>query len=64
MRHLYLSKKQKKIFGVCGGIGELFDMDPTLVRLLVVFLCFSTAIIPVVLTYLIAWAIVPEEPTV
>ena len=64
MRHLYLSKKQKKIFGVCGGIGELFDIDPTLVRLLVVFLCLATAIFPVVLTYLIAWAIVPEEPTV
>jgi len=64
MKHIYLSKKQKKIFGVCGGIGEAFDIDPTLVRLLVIFLCFSTAIFPVVLTYLIAWAIVPEEPTV
>ena len=64
MKHIYLSKKQKKIFGVCGGIGEAFDIDPTLVRLLVIFLCFTTAIFPVVLTYLIAWAIVPEEPTV
>ena len=64
MKHIYLSKKQKKIFGVCGGIGEAFDIDPTLVRLLVIFLCFSTAILPVVLTYLIAWAIVPEEPIV
>jgi phage shock protein PspC (stress-responsive transcriptional regulator) len=64
MRHIYLSKKQKKIFGVCGGIGEAFDIDPTLIRLIVVFLCFATAIFPVVLTYLIAWAIVPEEPTV
>ena len=64
MKHIYLSKKQKKIFGVCGGIGEAFDIDPTLVRLLVIFLCFSTAIVPVVLTYLIAWAIVPEEPAV
>ena len=64
MKHIYLSKKQKKIFGVCGGIGGAFDIDPTLVRLLVIFLCFSTAIFPVVLTYLIAWAIVPEEPIV
>ena len=63
MRHIYLSKKQKKIFGVCGGVGEAFDIDPTLVRLVVVFLCFATAIFPVVLTYIIAWAIVPEEPT-
>jgi phage shock protein PspC (stress-responsive transcriptional regulator) len=64
MKHIYLSKKQKKIFGVCGGIGEAFDIDPTLVRLLVIFLCFATAILPVALTYLIAWAIVPEEPIV
>ena len=47
-----------------GGIGEAFDIDPTLVRLVVIFLCFATAIFPVVLTYLIAWAIVPEEPAV
>jgi phage shock protein C len=64
MKHIYISKKQKKIFGVCGGIGEAFDIDPTLIRLLVVFLCLATAIFPVVITYLIAWAIVPEEPTV
>ena len=64
MRHIYLSKKEKKIFGICGGIGEAFDIDPTLVRLIVVFLCFATAIFPMVLTYLIAWFIVPDEPTV
>jgi phage shock protein C len=64
MKKLYLSRKDKKIFGVCGGIGEAYDIDPTLVRLVVVFLAFATAILPVVLTYLVAWAIVPKEPTV
>jgi phage shock protein C len=64
MKHIYLSKKQKKIFGVCGGIGETYDIDPNLVRLVVIFLCLATAIIPVVLTYLIAWVILPEEPKV
>ena len=62
MKKLYISKKDRKIFGVCAGIGETYDIDPTLVRLVVVFLCFATAIIPVVLTYLAAWFIVPEEP--
>lgn len=61
MRHIYLSKKQKKIFGVCGGIGEAFDIDPNAVRLLVIFLCLATAVLPMVLTYFIAWAILPEE---
>lgn len=64
MKHIYLSKKQKKIFGVCGGIGETYDIDPNLVRLLVVFLCLATAIFPMVLTYLIAWIILPDEPKV
>ena len=62
MRKLYISKTEKKIFGVCGGIGQTYDIDPTLVRLVVVFLCFATAILPVLLTYLAAWIIVPEKP--
>lgn len=61
MKKLYISKKDRKIFGVCGGIGQTYDIDPTLVRLVVVFLCIATAILPVVLTYLAAWIIVPEK---
>jgi phage shock protein PspC (stress-responsive transcriptional regulator) len=64
MRKLYLSREDSKIFGVCGGIGQTYDIDPTLVRLIVVFLAFATAIAPVVLTYLIAWFIVPKEPSI
>lgn len=63
MRKLYLSKKDKKIFGLCGGIGETYDIDPTLVRLGLVFFCVITAIIPVLITYLAAWIIVPEKPS-
>ena len=63
MRKLYLSEKYKKIFGVCGGIGETYDIDPTLVRLVVVFLCLATVVIPVLLTYLAAGIIMPQKPT-
>ena len=59
MRRLHLSKTNKKIFGVCGGIGETYDIDPTLIRLTVVFLYFATAIIPVTVTYIVAWLIMP-----
>ena len=62
MRRIYLSKTDKKIAGICGGIGEMLDIDPTLIRLSLVFLCFVTAVIPVVLTYLIAWLIIPQKP--
>ncbi len=62
MRRLYLSKDDCKIAGVCGGIGETYDIDPTLVRLGLVFLCVITAIIPVAVTYIAAWFIIPEKP--
>ena len=61
MRKLYLSKTDKKIFGVCGGIGETYDIDPSLIRLIVILLCLVTAIIPVAITYLAAWLIIPEK---
>lgn len=61
MRRLHLSSTDKKIFGVCGGIGETYDVDPTLVRLAVVFLCVVTAIVPVAITYLVAALIMPKH---
>jgi phage shock protein C len=60
MRKLHLSKENKKIFGVCGGIGETYDIDPTLVRLIAVFLCLATGGAPLLLTYVAAWIIVPK----
>ncbi len=62
MKKLYLSKTDSKIFGVCGGIGETYDIDPTLVRLGLVFLCLVTAILPLAATYLVAWVIIPDKP--
>ena len=62
MRRLYLSKKNSKIFGVCGGIGETYDIDPTVIRLATVFLFLATAIIPVLVTYILSWIFIPEKP--
>jgi len=62
MKRIYLSMTDKKIAGVCGGFGEALDIDPTLIRLGVVFLCLITAVIPLTLTYIIAWLIIPEKP--
>jgi len=64
MRKLYLSRENSKIFGVCGGIGQTYDIDPTLVRLAAVFLCLASGILPLLFTYIIAWVIVPKEPTI
>jgi phage shock protein C len=34
MKRLYKSTLNRKICGVCGGVGEYFDIDPTLVRVI------------------------------
>jgi len=62
MKKLYLSAADRKIGGVCGGIAEYFDLDPTLVRLAAVVACLITGLIPLLIGYLIAWAIVPTKP--
>ena len=62
MKKLYLSDSDKKIAGVCGGIAETYEIDPSLVRIVFVLVCLLTAILPMVLTYLIAWMIIPKKP--
>jgi phage shock protein C len=59
-KKLYRSLKDRKIAGVCGGIGEYFDTDPTLIRLLAV--AFVLAGGSGILAYILAWIIVPEAP--
>jgi phage shock protein C len=62
MKKLYLSKTDKKILGVCGGISEMTGIDSTLIRLALVFLCLVTAILPLLVTYIIAGIIAPHKP--
>lgn len=52
------------IGGVCGGIAEYLNMDPTLIRVLVVVIALITAAFPVLIIYLILMAVIPEaHPT-
>lgn len=60
-RKLYLSQTDKKISGVCGGIGEYFNIDSTIIRLAWVFLSIPTAVIGGVIAYFIAAAIIPKR---
>lgn len=61
MKKLYLSNTDKKIFGVCGGIAETYDIDPTIVRLALVFLALVTFVAPLVVTYIVAGIIMPRK---
>ncbi|MGB9929484.1 MAG: PspC domain-containing protein [Methanosarcina sp.] len=60
MNKLYRSKSNRILAGVCGGIGEYFSVDPTIVRLL--WLLISITGGAGVIAYIIAWIIIPEEP--
>jgi phage shock protein C len=62
MKKLYLSKTDRKIMGVCGGLAEITGIDSTLIRLTLVFLCLVTAILPLAVTYIVAGIITPEKP--
>lgn len=63
MKRLYLSATDKKIGGVCGGIGEYFDRDPTLIRIIFVLLVFLSLGFAI-LAYLAMWLIMPKRPDV
>ena len=59
-KRLYLSKKDKMIAGVCGGLGEYFNIDPVIIRLVwVIFALISFGF--GILVYLLAWIIIPER---
>jgi phage shock protein C len=60
MKKLFRSRTNRKIAGVCGGLGELTDTDPTIIRLIAIVLALTTALFPFFIGYLIAWWIVPE----
>ena len=58
-KRLYRSRKDRIVCGVCGGVANYFNVDPTLIRLaFVLFGCTGTGI----LDYLVAAVIVPDEP--
>ena len=59
MKKIYRSSVDKKLAGICGGLGEMFAVDPTLVRLAFVFVGVTTGVLPAVFTYLVGWIIVP-----
>lgn len=60
-KQLFLSQTDKKICGVCGGIGEYCNVDSTVIRLAWVLLSVFTVMIGGVLAYLLACIIIPER---
>jgi phage shock protein C len=62
MTKLYRSQRDKKIFGLCGGLAEVFNVDPTILRLIVAIgVVFSGG--TVLLLYVVASLVIPKEPS-
>ena len=59
-KRLYKSRDDRMLGGVCGGIAEYFDIDPTLVRLGWALFCALGG--SGILVYIIAAVIIPEQP--
>ena len=59
--HLFRSRTDRMCAGVCGGLGQYFGVDATLVRLFFVIATILTGGL-VILVYLVMWIVVPELP--
>ena len=60
MKKLRRSNKERMIAGVCGGIAEYFDFDPTMVRLVYVLVSIISVAFPGILVYLLLWIFIPR----
>jgi phage shock protein C len=59
-RRLYRSRRDRMIAGVCGGLAEYFNIDPTIIRIIAVVALIAG--MGGFLAYIIMWIVVPEEP--
>ncbi len=60
-RRLRRSSQHKMVAGVCGGLAEYLDVDPTVIRVLYVIVSFVTALVPGLLAYIILMFIMPRS---
>jgi len=59
MQTLFKSSKNKKIAGVCGGLGEFFNFDPNIIRVIFVVLSLNFGI--TLILYIALWLILPYD---
>lgn len=61
VKRLVKSRYDRKISGVCGGLGEYFNVDATAVRVLFILAAIFTAIFPMLVAYILMAFIIPES---
>ncbi len=62
MKELHLSNN-RIISGVCWGIAEYFEIDPSIIRLAWIVVTVLTGIVPGVIAYILAAIVIPRSPT-
>ncbi|WP_273483406.1 PspC domain-containing protein [Desulforamulus ruminis] len=60
-KRLFRSRSQRMLAGVCEGIAEYLDMDPTVIRVLYIIASVLSAAFPGLLIYIILIFVIPEE---
>ena len=60
-KKLYRSRKSRILAGVCGGVAEYLNLDPTIIRVVWVFFCLICGV--GVLAYMIALLLIPNSPS-
>jgi phage shock protein C len=61
-KRLYRSRRNRMIAGICGGMGEYFNIDPTVIRILAVIFLLVFNIMTVI-AYLVLAIVIPLEPS-
>ena len=61
-KKLYKARRGGKVDGVCKGMADYFNLDPTVVRLGWIVVGLLTAIFPVIVMYVVCMIIMPREP--
>ncbi|MCL4245398.1 MAG: PspC domain-containing protein [Candidatus Dadabacteria bacterium] len=61
IKKLHRSRTDRMIAGICGGLGEMFSIDPTLIRLIAALIGLFT-VGTAILVYVLGWIIIPEAP--
>ena len=59
-KKLFRSRHNRMLAGVCGGLADYFNIDPTLMRVITIVLAF-TPFVPVIIIYLLLWLLIPER---
>ena len=62
MKTLHRSRTDRMVAGICGGMGAVYEIDPTLIRLGLVFLGLATGIVPLLVAYIVGAIIIPLGP--